>query len=58
MGKNTEEKLRAGTHACDDCDVEPATIRVTATTLDGVVLDSYLICRSCAEMRYFSVGAG
>ena len=39
---------------CQVCDEAPQAIRVTATDLDGVVLDTQRVCRPCAK-KYFSL---
>lgn len=41
-----------------DCEGYPVELRVTVTTLDGIVLDSVRICRECFKRNNIALIAG
>lgn len=43
---------------CESCEVNKAEFRVSATTLDGELVDMAEECRTCAESRGFRVVVG
>lgn len=41
---------------CELCETEEATVKITATDLDGVVLDQKRVCKGCAADAGLEVG--
>jgi len=45
---------------CDNCELEKPKYRVSVTDMDGVLLDSTMLCQECFEEQpianYLSVG--
>jgi formylmethanofuran dehydrogenase subunit E len=60
MAKSNRSTLKkprpAGSVRCDHCLESVAVVRLSATDLDGVLLDSQLVCRPCAVKADFEVG--